>query len=178
MRKTTGIAAALAAAGLVAAGVAAPATAAPSNKGTTTVTFKAETVALLTGALGFTGIAPTGPGKASVESDGDLAAVFGITGKTGDAQIQHVGGLALSKGMTTATLSNFTIDLDKGVVTGIVNDSFRAPLFNIGDGSADGVELEVHPVAGGLLASVFDIPDVTGVVLAYGAPNEKSANKK
>jgi hypothetical protein len=177
MRKS-GIAAALAAAGLVAAGIAAPAGAAPSSKGTTTVTFKAETVALLTEGLGFTGIAPTGAGSASFEEDGDLAAVFGITGRTGDLKIQHVGGLALSKGDTTATLSNFTINVDSGFVSGIVNDSFRTDLFQLGGATADGLALIVTPDAGALLADVFDIPNVAGVTLAYGAPNEIVKSKK
>jgi hypothetical protein len=174
MRTSTRIAATVASAGLIAAAMAAPVGAAPSQKGSTTVTFKADTLALLTGPLGFTGIAPTGPGSASVETDGDLAAVFGITGKTGDSRIQHVGGLALSKGATTATLSNFTINVSTGKVSGIVNDSFRTDLFYLGAPAADGIELKVTPGAGALLASVFDIPNVAGATLAYGLPNEMS----
>lgn len=174
MRRSTRIAATVASAGLIAAAMAAPASAAPSQKGSTTVTFKADTLALLTGGLGFTGIAPTGPASASVETDNDLAAVFGITGKTGDTRIQHVGGLALSKGATTATLSNFTINVSTGKVSGIVNDSFRTDLFDLGELTADGYELIVTPGAGALLASVFSIPNVKGVTLAYGSPNEIS----
>ena len=171
MRKSAGIAA-LAAAGLMAAGVAAPSAAAPSKKGTTTVTFKAETLALLTaadGPFGFTGISPTGAGSASVEGDGDLAAVFGIVGRPGAADIKHVGGLELAKGSTTAVLSNFIIT-EEGFVSGIVNDSFRTDLFEIGGASDDGVALEVTKGAAELLTAVFGIPDVEGFPLAYGKP--------
>jgi hypothetical protein len=175
MRTSTRIAATVASAGLIAAAMAAPASAAPSNKGTTTVTFKAATLAVLTSDdFGFTSIAPTGAGSASVESDGDLAAKFGITGKTGDDRIQHVGGLALSKGSTTATLSNFTINTTTGLVSGIVNDAFRADLFMLGGSTADGIELKVTPGAAALLSSVFEIPNVAGFTLAYGSPMEKS----
>jgi hypothetical protein len=181
MRKNirTAIAAGAAAAAL-AVGAVAPAAAAPSNKGTTDVTVKAGVAGVLT-SLGFD-IAPTGPGSAAVEGDGDLVATFGITGKTGDLQIQHVGGLALTQDMTTATLSNFTIDLESGFVSAIVNDSFRADVFSIGAPTADGVTLNITPAAAGILDAAFDFGPLEGSLagfpLAYGNPMEKSANGK
>ena len=124
MRKTTGFAATLAAAGLVAAGFMGPASAAPSNKGTTFVDPSDATEKVLVDVL-----RPGSLGKAG--------AAFGIVGNPKDGTIEHVGGLAIRAGSgAVLELRNFTIDLrdrDKdglGVVTGIVNDSFRAPLFS------------------------------------------------
>ncbi len=180
MRKNARVAVAAGAAALLVAGAAAPAAAAPSNKGTTDVTVKAGVAGVLT-SLGF-GIAPTGPGSAAVDADGDLVATFGITGRTGDPQIQHVGGLALTQGSTTATLSNFTIDLDTGFVSAIVNDAFRADVFAIGAPTADGVTLEITPGAAAILDDAFDFGPLEGGLagfpLAYGNPMEKSANGK
>jgi len=134
MRKTTGFAATLAAAGLVAAGFAAPAMAAPSNKGTTFVAPSALTLSVL-------------EGVAKPGSLGAKGAGFGIVGKPNDGTIEHVGGLYVYSpaSMSTLELRNFTIDIrdldgdGDGVVTGIVNDSFRAPLFSFDmDDALDG----------------------------------------
>ncbi|MDX5319241.1 MAG: hypothetical protein LPK38_07855 [Actinomycetes bacterium] len=134
MRKTTGFAATLAAAGLVAAGFMGPASAAPSNKGTTFVAPSELTVSVL-------------QGVAKPGSLGDRGAGFGIVGNPKDGTIEHVGGLYVYSPASESTLElrNFTIDVrDRdmdgwGVVTGIVNDSFRAPLFYFDmDDAADG----------------------------------------
>jgi hypothetical protein len=181
VRKSVSTALALgAAAALAATAVAAPAAAAPKNKGVTDVTILGGVFETLTEDLGFD-IAPTGPGQVRVE-DGNVVATFGITGKTGDAQIQHVGGLALTQDMTTATLSNFTIDLDSGFVSAVVNDSFRADVFAIGATTSNGVTLEITPGAAMILDGAFDFGPLEGALegfaLAYGAPMEKAANVK
>jgi hypothetical protein len=67
----------------------------------------------------------------------DMGAAFGIVGNPKDGTIEHVGGLFVAG----LKISNFTIDLTTdpdgdgeniALVTGIVNDSFRAPLFEVG----------------------------------------------
>lgn len=134
MRKTTGIATALATAGLLAVAAAGPAGAAPSNKGTTYVAPSALTASVL-------------EGVARPGSLGSMGAAFGIVGNPNDGTIEHVGGLYVYSPASDSTLElrNFTIDVRDldgngwGVVTGIVNDSFRAPLFSFDmDDAADG----------------------------------------
>jgi hypothetical protein len=124
MRNSTRIAAASLAAGLAVSAMALPAGAAPSNKGTTYVVPSALTMSVLEGVAK--------PGALT-----DMGAAFGIVGNPKDGTIEHVGGLFVAG----LKISNFTIDLttdpdgagDKiALVTGIVNDSFRAPLFEVG----------------------------------------------
>jgi len=169
-----------AATALAATAVAAPAAAAPKNKGVTDVTILGAVFDILTDDLDFV-ISPTGPGAVR-EEGGNVVATFGITGKTGDAQIQHVGGLSLTQDMTTATLSNYTIDLDSGFVSAIVNDSFRADVFEIGASTGNGVTLEITPGAATILDDAFDFGflegNLEGFPLAYGNPMEMSANGK
>jgi hypothetical protein len=119
MRKTTGIVAALAAAGL-AAGAVVPAAAAPSSKGTTYVVPSAITASVL-------------QGVAKPGSLGDMGAAFGIVGNPSSGVIKHVGGLFVYSPASDSTLElrNFWIDTEEGVVSGVVNDSFRADLFEV-----------------------------------------------
>ena len=126
---TITLGAALAAAAVLA--TVAPASAAPTKKGQTVVTLDSTAAGVITG-LGVA-VAPTGPASAS-----GLAFTFPVVGRTGDAVIQHVGGLSLTAGETVVTLSNFWIDTDSGVVTGVVDDTVRVPLFTLGDATDDG----------------------------------------
>ncbi len=104
----------------------------PPNKGTTFVGPSDATEKVLVDVL-----RPGSLGKAG--------AAFGIVGNPKDGTIEHVGSLAIRAGSgAVLELRNFTIDLrdrDKdglGVVTGIVNDSFRAPLFSFDMDDATG----------------------------------------
>ena len=144
----------------------APASAAPTKKGQTVVTLDAATAGVITGL--DVAVAPTGPATA----DG-LAFTFPIVGRTGDAVIQHVGGLSLSAGETVVTLSNFWIDTDTGIVSGTVDDIGRVPLFTLGDATDEGLTLELTAIAAGYLNDTFGVPTFTaGLVIGYGAPAE------
>jgi hypothetical protein len=146
----------------------APASAAPTKKGQTVVTLDAAAAGVITG-LGVA-VAPTGPATA----DG-LAFTFPVVGRTGDAVIQHVGGLSLSAGDTVVTLSNFWIDTSTGVVSGVVDDTVRVPLFTLGDASASGLALELTDAAADYLDAAFGVDVFTeGLVIGYGAPAEIS----
>ena len=104
------------------------ASAAPSAKGTTTVAPSALTTSVLQGL--------TGP--ATLTSAG---AVFGVTGNPSSGVIKHVGGIRIAElnpatAATSLTLSNFWIDTKTGVVSALVNDAVRAPVFTVGAGGA------------------------------------------
>ena len=144
----------------------APASAAPTKKGQTVVTLDAAAAGVITG-LGVA-VAPTGPASAS-----GLAFTFPVVGRTGDAVIQHVGGLSLTAGDTVVTLSNFSIDTGTGVVSGVVDDTVRVPLFTLGAATAAGLSLELTDVAADYLNEAFGV-DVfgEGLVIGYGAPAE------
>ena len=147
----------------------APASAAPTKKGQTVVTLSSGAAAALT-SLGVE-VGTTGPAYVS-----GTGVAFPVVGRTGDAVIQHVGGLSLTAGETTVTLSNFWIDTTSGVVSGIVDDTVRVPLFTLGDPAAAGVSLELTDAAADYLNDAFGLDDVftEGLVLGYGAPNEIS----
>jgi hypothetical protein len=146
----------------------APASAAPTKKGQTVVTLDTTAAGVITG-LGVA-VAPTGPANAA-----GLAFTFPIVGRTGDAVIQHVGGLSLTAGETVVTLSNFWIDTDSGIVYGVVDDTVRVPLFTLGDATDDGLALELTEVAAEYLNGAFDVDVFTkDLVIGYGAPAETS----
>jgi hypothetical protein len=144
----------------------APAAAAPTKKGQTVVTLSAgaaELLGELDVAVGTTGPAyPSGSGIA-----------FPVVGRTGDAVIQHVGGLTFTAGETTVTIENFRIDTGTGVVSGIVDDTVRVPLFTLGTTTAQGASLLLTAVAADYLNAAFGVTDFAqGVVIGYGAPAE------
>ena len=144
----------------------APASAAPTTKGKTVVTLDTVAAGVITG-LGV-GVAPTGPASAS-----GLAFTFPVVGRTGDAVIQHVGGLSLTAGSTVVTLSNFRIDTSTGVVSGVVDDTVRVPLFTLGGATASGLALELTGTAATYLNGAFGVPTFSeGLVIGYGAPAE------
>jgi hypothetical protein len=100
---------------------------------------------------------------------------FPVVGRTGDAVIQHVGGLSFTAGETTVTIENFWIDTneDAGIVTGNVDDIGRVPLFTLGANTPAGVSLLLTDVAADYLNDAFGVTDfAAGVVIGYGAPNE------
>ena len=158
-------------AGLVIAAVAtvttvAPAAAAPTKKGQTVVTLSTVAGDLLEDldvAVGTTSPAyPSGSGIA-----------FPVVGRTGDTVIQHVGGLSFTAGETTVTVENFWIDTDAEVVSGIVDDTVRVPLFTLGAGTAQGASLVLTDVAADYLNDAFGVTHFAqGVVIGYGAPAE------
>ena len=146
----------------------APANAAPRTKGQTVVTLDAAAAGVLTGLR--VSVAPTGPASAS-----GLAFTFPVVGRTGDAVIQHVGGLSLTAGDTVVTLSNFWIDTSTGVVSGIVDDTVRVPLFTLGAATDDGLALELTDAAADYLDDAFGVDVFSeGLVIGYGAPAETS----
>lgn len=136
MRRTTGIATALATAGLLAAGIMGPASAAPANKGTTYVVPSDVTSSVLTeravAAPGYS----TGRGVA-----------FGIVGNPNDGTIEHVGGLFVNGASGTLQLRNFTIDTGTATVSGIVNGFGRVDLFTFTPNSDGSVTLYFTPTA-------------------------------
>ena len=113
----------LALAALMLLALAAPAMAAPRQKGTTTIDATAV-LPLFGGLVG------------SASADGaDIT--FGVTGNYDDGTVEHVGGIILNTAVSgdPVELKNFTIDLNRGFVSGIVNDSVRIDLFSIEAGT-------------------------------------------
>ena len=152
MRRTTGIATALATAGLLAAGIMGPASAAPSNKGTTSIEPSPTTLDVYKGTAR--------PGNFDGKS-----ANFGVVGNPNDGTIEHVGGLYVYSPASKSTLElrNFTIDTNRGIVTGIVNDSFRAPLFYFDVDDAEDGEVTLYFTETASDAVVGDLADIEGV---------------
>ena len=96
---------------------------------------------------------------------------FPIVGNYRDNTIEHLGGLAFTKGYRYVLLSNFTIDLNRGVLTGLVNFRQRADLFTIGTATPAGVTLALTAPAAQLLNRTFGVTAFTqGLVVGYGNP--------
>jgi len=129
--------------------------------GDTSVALNPSTVTALTG-LGLT-LSPLGAATLNAPT---LTITFPITGGTigaSGAIIQHDGsGFALSNGTTTVDLENFVIDTSTLLLSGkVVAGTTVIPslnLFDIGAGDA----LTLDSAAGGALAGVFGIPNLTG----------------
>jgi hypothetical protein len=146
------LAALLALGGLV---FSSPASATAITGGTTSVALNAGTVTALVG-LGFS-IAPVAPATLT-----GLEAVFPITGGDNTTVIDHDGGLAFTKGGTTADIENFVINLatDKlsgDLVAGGVT-THNVTFFDVGAGGA----LTLDGTLAGDLSSVYGIPNLTG----------------
>lgn len=118
--------------------VAAPAEAASAKRSATKVGYTRVAVAPavydLIGSAGITP-APVGGAKAGAFK-GTLAAKFPITGyRLRGLSIRHSGGLNLSAGAATITVSNFNIDLARlrvsGTVNGTVGNVGRVDLFKV-----------------------------------------------
>jgi len=140
----------LATAVLVAA--SAPASAAPTTKGQTVVTLDSGLAAALTGLGVQVGVVRPAYGKGS-------GVAFPIVGNPARGVIKHVGGLTLSAGSTTVSLTNYWID--GAVITGVVNGGDRLPLFDI---TAPGgvVTLDLTDVAAGALNATFGVTALSG----------------
>ncbi len=83
------------------------------------------------------GITPTPVAPATAfPYRGTLAARFPITGVAAPATVTHVGGLTLTAGAATITLTDFNIELARLTVSGNVSGSIgnvgRADLFTLG----------------------------------------------
>ncbi|WP_290060116.1 hypothetical protein [Amycolatopsis solani] len=99
--------------------------------------------------------------------------VFGFTivGNPADGTIEHVGGLLLRAGRTCLSLTSYTIDLNRGVLSGKVDFRTRADLFTIGAATPDGVTLALTAPAAALLNKTFGVTAFTaGLVIGYGNP--------
>ena len=106
----------VAAIGLAAIGSVAGASVAPTGKarGATTVDLNTDTIGAVID-LGLTP-APVKPGVLGTHGD-DLLASFPIVGNLSGGVIKHTGGLSLSTGDTTLTLTNYWIDTNEGALT-------------------------------------------------------------
>ncbi|MFO6454144.1 MULTISPECIES: hypothetical protein [unclassified Aeromicrobium] len=108
--------------------------------------------------------APTAGAKAFAYK-GTLAARFPITGyRLKGLQIRHSGGLNLSAGAATITVSDFTIDLARlrvsGKVTGTIGDVGRVDLFKIRRSDRrdlGAVRLTLTDTAAGALNATFGV---------------------
>lgn len=134
----------------------------PITGGTTTVTFNTSTLSVLTGA-GFN-ITPVSPATLNTSP---VAAIFPITGGDTTTNITHSGGLTLTRSATSASLTNFNINLTNNILFGTVT---------AGGSSTSNVALFDISLSGGTtslsLDSVLaaDINAVFGVPLAAGTP--------
>ncbi|MRJ77520.1 hypothetical protein GEV29_13320 [Aeromicrobium sp. SMF47] len=108
--------------------------------------------------------APLNGAKASAFK-GTLAAKFPITSyRLRGLQIRHTGGISLTAGTATISLSDFNIDLARGRVSGVVNGTVgnvgRVDLFKI-KGSDRGdlglVRLTLTDTAAGALNTTFGV---------------------
>ncbi|MDX8050744.1 hypothetical protein SK571_15245 [Lentzea sp. BCCO 10_0798] len=158
-------------AALAAPATAAPASAATSNgkawgnffKGRTDLTLDPAAAAALT-SLGVK-VKPVFAGRTG------SAISFAIVGDPSDGTIEHVGGLVLQAGHTRLYLTNYTIDLNSGVLSGLVNFRQRADLFTIGAATPQGVTLALTPGAASVLNTTFGVTAFTaGLVIGYGNP--------
>ena len=148
----------LALAALMLLALAAPAMAAPRQKGTTTIDATAV-LPLFGGLVG------------SASADGaDIT--FGVTGNYSDGTVEHVGGIILNTAVSgdPVELKNFTIDLNRGFVSGIVNDSVRIDLFSIEAGTV----LALTPGA----AAALQVDGLAGVPIIPASVDLKTPGNK
>ncbi|MFC5290138.1 hypothetical protein ACFPM7_24040 [Actinokineospora guangxiensis] len=96
---------------------------------------------------------------------------FAIVGNPKDGTIEHIGGLLFQAGRKWLLLSNYTIDLNRGVLTGLIDLRQRAPLFTLGAPTSQGVTLALTDAAADLLNTRFGVTAFTeGLVIGYGNP--------
>ncbi|WP_370964656.1 hypothetical protein [Amycolatopsis sp. cg9] len=99
--------------------------------------------------------------------------VFGFTivGNPNDGTIEHVGGLLLRGGGKCLYLTGYTIDLNRGVLSGKIDFGTRADLFTIGAATPAGVTLALTAPAAALLNKTFGVTAFAqGLVIGYGNP--------
>lgn len=133
--------------------VAAPASAAPTTKGQTVVTLDGGFAAALTDLGVRVGVVQPAYGKGS-------GVAFPIVGNPSRGVIKHVGGLTLTAGGTTVSLTNYWIQ--RGVISGVVNGGDRLPLFDVTAAPGGVVALDLTGVAAGALNATFDIHALSG----------------
>jgi hypothetical protein len=144
--------------------------------GYTQVTVAPDVYALVASA----GITPAPIGGARAFPVGDtLAARFPITGFSfRDLRISHSGGISLTAGAATISLSDFNIDLGRlrvsGVVAGSIGDVGRVDLFNLrlSDRYDLGlVRLTLTSTAASALNSTFGVDAfAAGATFGYATP--------
>lgn len=161
----------VAAIGLFTIGGIAGASVVPQGKarGATTVELNTGTIDAVIG-LGLTP-APLNPGVLGTHGD-HLLASFPIVGNVlKDGVVKHTGGLSLSAGGTTLTLTNYWIETGSGVLTAYAEVNGQAvgrlPLFVLGgaeprDGCFATASLALSSQAAGALTAVFGAPNLTG----------------
>ncbi|WP_155849019.1 hypothetical protein [Amycolatopsis vancoresmycina] len=123
------------------------------------------------GALASLGV-KVSPVLATVRHTGGTM-VFGFTivGNPKDGTIEHIGGLLLRAGGKCLFLTGYTIDLNRGVLSGKIDFGTRADLFTIGAATPAGVTLALTAPAAALLNKTFGVTAFTaGLVIGYGNP--------
>ncbi|WP_372660940.1 hypothetical protein [Amycolatopsis kentuckyensis] len=137
------------------------------GKGRTDLTLDPAAAAALT-SLGV----KVSPVLARVSHPGGKT-VFGFTivGNPKDGTIEHIGGLLLRAGGKCLYLTSYTIDLNRGVLSGRINFGARADLFTIGAATAAGVTLALTAPAAAVLNKTFGVTAFAeGLVIGYGNP--------
>ncbi len=118
------------------------------------------------------GLVPAAVEPGVLGMDGsDLQASFPIVGNLKDGVIRHTGGLSLSAGAATLSLTNYAIDANAGALTARATlngqDLGRLPLFDLAaapkqSGCAATAHLRLSSDAAGALTAIFAAPDLTG----------------
>jgi hypothetical protein len=149
-----------------------------------------ETDVTVTADLAGLGLAPSTFGTATaVEVDQQLVVTFPITGGalnlgTGAALIEHDGSgvtlSALADPTLSATVGNFLIDTDAGLISGDVIASpigslSGVPFFSLGAPTAQGLTLGITTELAGALTGIFGAPDLTDATFGFGAPEIATA---
>jgi|tagenome__1003787_1003787.scaffolds.fasta_scaffold20827523_2 hypothetical protein len=128
----------------------------PITGGTTTVTFNTSTLSVLTGA-GFS-ITPVSPATLNTSP---VAATFPITGGDTTTNITHSGGLNLAQNASTASLTNFNINLTNNILFGTVSaggsSTSNVALFDIAS-SGGTTSLSLNSVLASQINAVFGVP--------------------
>lgn len=139
----------------------------PVIGGDTSVTLNSSTVSALTG-LGFS-ISAVSPATLS-----GLVATFPITGGDTTTMIDHSGGLGVTKGGTTADITNFIVNLSGSQANTITGTLTAGPttltnvaFFDIGSG----LTLTLDSQLAGILTSAFDLPNLTGTPIGTASVN-------
>jgi hypothetical protein len=142
--------------------------------GRTVVTLNQATIGTIVNDLHLTPAA-VAPGTLGMVGS-ELQAAFPIRGRIEHGKIRHRGGLSLTSGSTTLSLTRYTIDTGTGLLTAraAVNGQFvaRMPLFDLGSapakaGCAATASLALDAAAAKALVGVFSLPvdpaAITGV---------------
>jgi len=144
---------------------AAPARHHGAQRGRTVVTLNQATIAAVVNDLHLNPAA-VAPGTLGMVG-GELQAAFPIRGDIEHGKIRHRGGLSLTSGSTKLSLTRYTIDTRRGILTAraSVNGSSvgRITLFDLGSapakkGCAATASLALDAAAAKALVAVFTLP--------------------